>query len=358
MVRGQGHLRLAIGEARRSRHEEDGRVHPYVGVVIVRNGQVLASACRGDRDPGDHAEFCVLEKKLKTETLAGCTVYTTLEPCTTRNHSKVPCANRLIERRVARVVVGMLDPDQRITGKGVLRLRQAGVAVELFPSDMMEELEELNREFTRDREAEASRSVVPGILDAGLTAFYPSRDYYSRFRHGADTIDRYVSTAEKTAVLVSINLMTGIPFHDLCLALERKLAAPAWTVTISLLDPRRMDLMRAIAPVLSEEAEELSRNIQKRIRELLRFRSSLPEGGRARLSLRVHGAVPFGSAILLDHKEPTGSIQIETKPYRAGVQKSFAFEVKRRGPADLYEVLTASYEALLADGEVVGDDAF
>ena len=151
------HMRLAIREARRSRHEDD-RPHPYVGVVVVRDTEILATAFRGDQAPGDHAEFGALEKKLASETLAGCTVYTTLEPCTSRNHPKIPCADRLIERRVARVVIGILDPDQRITGQGILRLRRAGIAVDLFPPDLMAEVEELNREFIRDRE---TRAVTP-----------------------------------------------------------------------------------------------------------------------------------------------------------------------------------------------------
>ena len=79
------HMRLAIREARRSR-AEDAAPRPHVGVVVVRENEVLATACRGDLAPGDHAEFGVLEKKLATEKLAGCTIYTTLEPCTTRNH--------------------------------------------------------------------------------------------------------------------------------------------------------------------------------------------------------------------------------------------------------------------------------
>jgi pyrimidine deaminase RibD-like protein len=100
---------------------------------VVRDGQILGSACRGDLDPREHAEFSVLEKQLPAQTLAGCIVYTTIEPCTARSHPKVTCADRLIERRVGRAVIGMLDPDQRITGKGILKLRRAGIAVDLFP---------------------------------------------------------------------------------------------------------------------------------------------------------------------------------------------------------------------------------
>ena len=154
------YMRFAVREARRSRHE-DNRPHPNVGVVVVRDSKVLATACRGDQDLGDHAEFGALEKKLGSETLAGCTVYTTLEPCTTRNHPKVPCAVRLVERHVARVVIGALDPDQRITGQGVLRLRRAGIAVDLFTPDLMAEVEELNRDFTRACEARSATQPLP-----------------------------------------------------------------------------------------------------------------------------------------------------------------------------------------------------
>ncbi|MGO9259389.1 MAG: deaminase [Bryobacteraceae bacterium] len=210
----QTHMLFAIQEAKRSRGEE-GRVHPHVGAVAVRDGQMVGSACRGeDEERREHAEFCVLERKLPHETLAGCTIYTTLEPCTTRNHPKLSCADRLIERRVSRVVIGMLDPDQRITGKGILKLRRAGIAVELFPPALMAELEELNRDFTRDRERTSVVPRVNGVAEAGLTAFYPSRDYYGRIREAGETIDRYVSTAQDTAVVISINLITGIPFHD------------------------------------------------------------------------------------------------------------------------------------------------
>ena len=144
--------RLAIEEARRSVPEDD-RVHPNVGVVVVKDGRVLATAHRGEF-PQCHGEYIVLEKKLPDVSLAGSTVYTTLEPCTSRNHPKVPCATRLAERKVGRVVIGMLDPDDRISGRGQRALRKAGIATGLFDHDLMTELEELNRDFIRERETQ------------------------------------------------------------------------------------------------------------------------------------------------------------------------------------------------------------
>jgi pyrimidine deaminase RibD-like protein len=143
--------RMAIEQARKSIVEEDGRAHPRVGAVVVKGGKVLSVAHRGEISPGNHAEFVALEKKLADVSLVGATVYTTLEPCTTRNPPKVPCAERLIERKVSRVVIGMLDPDERIRGFGQMRLRTAHIRTDFFPADLMSEVEELNRDFIRDR---------------------------------------------------------------------------------------------------------------------------------------------------------------------------------------------------------------
>ncbi|PKN65268.1 MAG: hypothetical protein CVU57_10470 [Deltaproteobacteria bacterium HGW-Deltaproteobacteria-15] len=149
-------MKMAIEEAKKC-EGEDKRPHPMVGAVVVQNGKVLAKGYRGELSPGEHAEFTVLERKLKDEILTGATVYTTLEPCTTRNHPKIPCAERLIERKIAKVVIGMLDPDARITGKGQRRLREANISTGFFDPDLMSIVEEMNRSFTRENK----RAIKP-----------------------------------------------------------------------------------------------------------------------------------------------------------------------------------------------------
>jgi pyrimidine deaminase RibD-like protein len=141
--------RMAVDLAHKSAAENDGEVHPYVGAVVVKDGQVLATGYRGETGEGRHAEYCALRKindDVDNVDLSNCTVYTTLEPCSTRNPSKTPCTNRLIGGKVARVVYGMPDKDESVFGHS--SLVEAGIEIGLFPKALVQELVALNREWS------------------------------------------------------------------------------------------------------------------------------------------------------------------------------------------------------------------
>lgn len=102
--------------------------NPRVGCVIVREGQVLGE---GATQPvgGPHAEVRALrDAQARGLSVAGATVYVTLEPCS--HHGRTPpCVDALVAAAPARVVVAMGDPNPRVNGEGLARLRAAGIAV-------------------------------------------------------------------------------------------------------------------------------------------------------------------------------------------------------------------------------------
>jgi pyrimidine deaminase RibD-like protein/NTP pyrophosphatase (non-canonical NTP hydrolase) len=166
MLEHEKYMAMAVKEAKKS-VSESGRDSPLVGAVIVQADGTVYTGYRGELALGDHAEYTVLEKKAADESLAGATVYTTLEPCTSRNHPKIPCADRLVERKIARVFIGMVDPNPLISGRGMRRMREANIAVDMFSEGLAKQVEELNRDFIRAQKGQALMpEMEPRLLDA------------------------------------------------------------------------------------------------------------------------------------------------------------------------------------------------
>ena len=117
----EGFMRRALRLARKG----EGRVspNPLVGAVIVRDGRIIAEGYHR-RYGENHAEINAIANA--TEPVAGATFYITLEPCS--HHGKTPpCVEALIASRPGRVVIGTIDPNPLVSGRGIAALQRHGI---------------------------------------------------------------------------------------------------------------------------------------------------------------------------------------------------------------------------------------
>lgn len=137
------YMSLAISLAKKGRFTTSP--NPNVGCVIVKNEQILGQGFHIQAGDG-HAEVNAIKHALSQQhsnqqnsqessqqnssqnSIQGATVYVTLEPCSHTGKTP-PCALALIKAKVARVVVGMQDPNPQVSGRGIQMLRDAGIQV-------------------------------------------------------------------------------------------------------------------------------------------------------------------------------------------------------------------------------------
>ena len=175
----KGYINKAIRLAKRGKKAYP---NPMVGAVVVKDNKIIGQGYHAYFG-GPHAEELALEKAGRRA--RGSTIYTTLEPCVDMPDKKRgSCSDLIIKKGVARVVISSLDPNRKVNGRGVRKLRKAGVEVEVL-----------------------------GIRD-GLKINKPFREYQKRSNtqsqkkpyviiSTATTIDGKISTFERKRVNIS-----------------------------------------------------------------------------------------------------------------------------------------------------------
>ena len=118
-------MRRALGTALQARLIS--RPNPWVGAVVVALEGSTYEGCTA-APGGPHAEITALKRA--GDSARGATLYCTLEPCSHTGRTG-PCTQAIIDAGIARVVVGVEDPDVRVAGSGISRLREAGISVDI-----------------------------------------------------------------------------------------------------------------------------------------------------------------------------------------------------------------------------------
>ena len=119
--------------------------NPMVGCVIVHNGEIVSEGYH-KRFGGPHAEANAFNNLAPAINTNECEVYVNLEPCS--HYGKTPpCANLIEDKNPKRVIIGMLDPHTKVAGRGIQKLRDAGVKVKV--GVLVDECTALNRKFIK-----------------------------------------------------------------------------------------------------------------------------------------------------------------------------------------------------------------
>ena len=117
--------------------------NPMVGAVVVHNGKIIGEGYH--RKCGEaHAEVNAINSVKDQSLLPESEIYVSLEPCAHFGKTP-PCADLIIEKKIRKVYVGCLDPFSKVDGKGIQKLRAAGV--EVVVGVLEKECQELNRRF-------------------------------------------------------------------------------------------------------------------------------------------------------------------------------------------------------------------
>ena len=254
-------MRAALALARRGL----GAVwpNPAVGCVIVNAGRVVG---RGWTQPGGrpHAETEALRRA--GAAARGAAAYVSLEPCSHWGRTP-PCADALIEAGVRRVVVAIEDPDPRVAGSGIARLRAAGLAVET--GLCAEEAAEINAGFlirqrlgrplvTLKLATSLDGRIAPRTGASRWITRLPARERGQALRAGHDAIMvgtgtvladdpqltcRLPGLGHRSPVRVVLDRRLRIPLRARVIAGARQ--TPTWVLTLAAADPARREAFLA-----------------------------------------------------------------------------------------------------------------
>jgi diaminohydroxyphosphoribosylaminopyrimidine deaminase/5-amino-6-(5-phosphoribosylamino)uracil reductase len=190
--------------------------NPMVGAVVVKNGRVAGEGFHNYADPR-HAEVIALEKARASGAARGATLYVNLEPCCHTGRTG-PCTAAVIAAGIRKVVVAMADPNRKVSGRGITRLRRAGLTVEVGLLEA--EARRLNEPFARwIRSRRPLVTLKAGMSLDGRVASPKksekwitspaSREEVQRMRHAADAVVTGVGTVLRDDPLLTDR--TGLP---------------------------------------------------------------------------------------------------------------------------------------------------
>jgi len=295
----ESYIKLAIEIAKKG----DGKVspNPLVGCIIVKNDRILGAGFH-EKFGGKHAEVNAIEKT--GNNTEGATLYSNLEPCS--HYGKTPpCVDLIISSKIKKVVIGTLDMNPQISGKGVKKLKAAGIEVKV--GVLENECIALNKFFFKYITKKlpyvtlkAAQTIDGKIADktgeSSWISSVPSRKYVHSLRAKYDAVLVGAGTVEKDDPKLTVRLTEGrnpkriILDPNLGLKLNHKIFTRnsdknliVITSKKSIGKKRRINKLNSLGVTLlfAKEEKEDRINLKSALRELQKIgiASVLVEGG-------------------------------------------------------------------------------
>lgn len=219
--------------------------NPMVGAVVVRGDKVLAEGWHKVYG-GPHAEVVALNQL--DDDLSDCTMYVTLEPCSHFGKTP-PCADRIIESGIRHVVIAMSDPNPLVAGRGVKKMKEAGVKVEV--GLLEREAKELNKAFVKHITQKTPYVVMKTAMtldgkiaaaggDSKWVTSAEARGYVHRMRHDLKGIMVGIGTVLADDPMLNVRTTVDDPVHPIRIVadthgripLDSALVRSAWEIPL------------------------------------------------------------------------------------------------------------------------------
>ncbi|HLW33410.1 MAG TPA: bifunctional diaminohydroxyphosphoribosylaminopyrimidine deaminase/5-amino-6-(5-phosphoribosylamino)uracil reductase RibD [Aequorivita sp.] len=249
--------------------------NPLVGSVIVKNDRIIGEGWH-QKAGMPHAEVNAFASVGKEFSLEGATLYVSLEPCSHFGKTP-PCADLIISKRVRKVVIGSTDPNPKVAGNGIKKLREAGC--EVITGILERECIELNKRFFRFHQkkrpyiflkwAQTSNGFIAPLKQARneTKPVWITNAYSRQLVHKMRSEEMAILVGTQTVLddNPSLTVRDWAGSNPLRLVIDRKLQIPD---TYSIFDPQAKTI------VFNERESRSSDNIEYVI---INFNAKLPE---------------------------------------------------------------------------------
>jgi diaminohydroxyphosphoribosylaminopyrimidine deaminase/5-amino-6-(5-phosphoribosylamino)uracil reductase len=281
--------------------------NPMVGAVLVHQGRIIGEGWH-QKYGGHHAEVFAVNSVKNRELLKEATLYVTLEPCSHFGKTP-PCADLIVRAQIPRVVVGKIDPNERVNGSGIRKLQEAGI--EVITGVMAEECHWLNRRFFTFHAQKRPYIILKwaetadGYMDIERKAGQPIENYW--ITNEALRLLNHKWRSEEDAILVGYNTF----LNDKPQLTNRLYAgkSPKRYIMTKNHEKEALTLQTAGFEALPEAVEEaLSLLFEAKIESLI------VEGGKTTLERFIRAGLWDEMRVLQGNVQWGGGVPAPTKP--------------------------------------------